>query len=143
MSTKATEKKWKGELKNATPLEYIVFKNVPMRSSKHGDAIDLDLSVLEILAAKAVIETFVPLRGKEVRFLRKVLGLSYEKFAGPMDLSAATVMKWERAEDDRLHLVNEVAVRTFVAERLGLHVDAAFSKLVGGHTPEVLELKAS
>jgi DNA-binding transcriptional regulator YiaG len=143
MATKASGKKWKGELKNATPLEYIVFKNVPMRSSKHGDVVDIDLGVLEQLAAKAVVETLLPLRGKEVRFLRKVLGLSYEKFAGPMDLSAATVMKWERAETNRLHLVNEVAVRSFVAERLGLHVDSVFSKLVGGHTPEVLELKAS
>ena len=142
MSTKAKGKKWKGELKNATPLEYIVFKNVPMRSSKHGDVVDLDLAVLELLAATAVIELRIPLRGKEVRFLRKVLGLSYEKFAGPMDLSAATVMKWERAETDRLHMVNEVAVRTFVAERLGLHVDGIFSKLVGDRTPELLELKA-
>src|SRR5665213_1851243 len=122
MAAKASGKKWKGELKNATPLEYIVFKYVPMRSSKHGDIIDLDLEVLERLAAQAIGEQLVPLRGKEVRFLRKVMGLSYEKFAGPMDLSAATVMKWERAESDRLHLVNEVTVRAFVAERLGLHV---------------------
>lgn len=78
-----------------------------------------------------------------MRFLRKVLGLSYEKFAGPMDLSSATVMKWEKSETDRLHPVNEVAVRTYVAERLGLHVDGAFSKLVGGLTPKLLELKAS
>lgn len=136
-------KKWKGELKNATPLEYIVFMNVPMRSSDHGEVVDLDIEVLERLAATAVVENRVPLRGKEVRFLRKVLGLSYEKFAGPMDLSAATVMKWEKAENDRLHPVNEVAVRTYVAERLGLHVEGAFSKLVGGNTPQLLELKAS
>ena len=140
---KAMGKKWKGDLKNPTPLEYIVFKNVPMHSSKHGDVIDLDPGVLEMLAAKAVIEARIPLRGKEVRFLRKVLGLSYEKFAGPMDLSAATVMKWEKAEFDRLHLVNEVAVRAFVAERLGLHIEGVFSKLVGDRTPKVLELKAS
>lgn len=85
----------------------------------------------------------IPLRGKELRFLRKVLGLSYEKFAGPMGLSSATVMKWEKAEEARLHSVNEVAVRVFVAERLSLKVDGAFSKLVGGVTPKVLELKAS
>ncbi len=143
MATKTSGKKWKGELKDATPLEYIVFKNVPMRSSKHGDIVDLDLEVLERLAAQAVVEQLVPLRGKEVRFLRKVMGLSLEKFAGPLDLSAATVMKWERAELDRLHLVNEVTVRSFVAERLGLHITDAFSKLVSGHTPELLELKAS
>jgi DNA-binding transcriptional regulator YiaG len=143
MATKLSGKKWKGELKNATPLEYIVFKNVPMRSSKHGDIVDLNLEVLEKLAAQAVIEQLIPLRGKEVRFLRKVMGLSLEKFAGPLDLSAATVMKWERAESDRLHLVNEVAVRAFVAERLGLRVTDVFSKLVGGHTPELLKLKAS
>ncbi|PWU22308.1 MAG: hypothetical protein C5B49_00945 [Bdellovibrio sp.] len=142
MAIKAV-KRWKGELRNATSLEYIVFKNVPMRSSDHGDIVDLDIEILERLAATAVIETRVPLRGKEVRFLRKVLGLSYEKFAGPMDLSAATVMKWEKAETQRLHPVNEVAVRTYAAERLGLHVEGAFSKLIGKRTPQVLELKAS
>jgi DNA-binding transcriptional regulator YiaG len=140
---KRSIKKWKGELKNATPLEYIVFKNVPMHSSDHGDIIDLDIAVLEKLAAKAIIESRIPLRGKEVRFLRKVLGLSYEKFAGPMDLSAATVVKWEKAEQDRLHPVNEVAVRTYVAGRLGPHVNGVFSQLVGGSAPNVLELKAS
>jgi hypothetical protein len=77
----------------------------------------------------------VPLRGKKVRLLRKVPGLSYEKFAGPMDPSAATVMKWERAEKARLHLVNKIAVRAFVAGRLWLHVDALFLKLVGGIFP--------
>jgi hypothetical protein len=143
MTANRSRKRWKGELKNATPLEYIVFKNVPMRSSDHGDVVDLDVEVLELLAAKAVVETRVPLRGVEVKFLRKVLGLSLEKFAGPMGLSAATVMKWERQELGRLHAVNEVAVRTYVAERLGLHVDGLFSTLLGDRTPKILELKAS
>jgi len=137
------EKKWKEELKNVLPLEYIVFKNVPMKSSRHGALVDMDLSILEKMAAQRVIADLIPLRGREVRFLRKVLGLSLEKFAGELDLSAATILKWERAELQRLHLVNEIAVRSFVAEGLGIRLDFQFSELITQKFPNLIKLKAS
>ncbi len=46
-------KRWKEDLKSLVGLDYILFKNVPMRPSEHGP----------------VIEHRIPIRGKEVKFL--------------------------------------------------------------------------
>ena len=124
-------KKWKENLDGLVPLEYIHFKNVPMKDSKHGPVIDLDPALLERLAAVALIKEKIPLRGKEVFFLRKVIGLSMEKFAAKFGLSSGTVFHWEKNELERLSTVNELAVRTFVAEELGVAISGKFSELLG------------
>ncbi|MFN3453831.1 MAG: helix-turn-helix domain-containing protein [Pseudobdellovibrio sp.] len=133
-------KTWKQNLKNMVPLDYIVFIDVPMKSSAKGDFIDLKPEVLDFLAAKAILQNKIPLRGKEVNFLRKVLGLSLEKFANKLDLSSGTVFHWEKSENTRLSLVNEVAVRVFTAEQLNIEISPKFSDLVGVN---VRELKVS
>lgn len=125
-------KKWRETLKDLVPLEYIIFVDVPMKDSKHGPVIDLDSALLDTMAAKAVIQELIPLRGKEVHFLRKVLGLSMEKFAAKLELSSGTVFHWEKAANDRLAVVNELAVRSFVAEQLGIEISGKFSDMIGG-----------
>lgn len=124
-------KKWKEDLDGLVPLEYIHFKNVPMKESKHGPVIDLDPSILEKLAAAAILKEKIPLRGLEVHFLRKVMGLSMEKFAGKLGLSSGTIFHWEKDELERLSTVNELAVRSFVAEELGVEISGKFSELLG------------
>lgn len=124
-------KKWKEDLDGLVPLEYIHFKNVPMKESKHGPVIDLDPSILEKLAAMAILKEKIPLRGLEVHFLRKVIGLSMEKFAGRLGLSSGTIFHWEKNELDRLSTVNELAVRSFAAEELGVEISGKFSELIG------------
>ena len=124
-------KKWKEDLDGLVPLEYIHFKNVPMKESKHGPVIDLDPSILEKLAAVAILKEKIPLRGKEVHFLRKVVGLSMEKFAGKLGLTSGTIFHWEKDELERLSTVNELAVRTFVAEELEVEISGKFSELLG------------
>ena len=136
-------KKWKEDLNIITPLEYIIFKDVPMKSSSHGEIIDTDIHELELMAAKALIEMGVPLRGRELSFLRKVMGLSYEKFAGPLGLSAATIMHWEKSKNDRLHEINEVGVRAYLAELLDLKIEGKFSSLLGNKKTTKIEIKAS
>ncbi|MGE0633687.1 MAG: helix-turn-helix domain-containing protein [Pseudobdellovibrionaceae bacterium] len=135
-------KKWKENLKGLTSLEYISFENVPMRESKHGAVIDLDPEVLENLAAKAVIYHRIPLRGKEVKFLRKAIGLSLEKFAGQLGLTSGSVFHWEKLEEQRLAPVNEAAVRAFVAEKLGVKISGKFSLLLGDKIQKI-KVKAS
>ncbi len=136
-------KKWKEKkLTNLTPLEYIIFKNVPMKDSVHGPIIDLPPDILDKLAASAIILERIPLRGKEVKFLRKVIGLSLERFSGKLGLSSGTVFHWEKSENNRLALVNEVAVRTFVAEELEIKISSKFSDLIGDKIHEIL-LRAS
>jgi len=124
-------KKWKEDLDGLVPLEYIHFKNVPMKESKHGPVIDLDPSILEKLAAMAILKEKIPLRGLEVHFLRKVIGLSMEKFAGRLGLSSGTIFHWEKDELERLSTVNELAVRSFAAEELGIEISGKFSDLIG------------
>lgn len=135
-------KKWKENFDNLVALEYIRFLNVPMKSSKHGPLIDLPPHTLDQLAAIAVIKERIPLRGKEVKFLRKVIGLSLEKFAGKMGLSSGTVFHWEKSEENRLAPVNEAAVRSFIAEELKIDISGKFSQLLG-EGPYHLDVKAS
>ncbi len=124
-------KKWKEDLEGLTPLEYIYFKNVPMKQTKQGPVIDMDPAILDRLAAVAIIKEKIPLRGIEVHFLRKVIGLSMEKFANKLGLTSGSIFHWEKAELERLSTVNELAVRSFVAEELGIEISGKFSDLIG------------
>jgi DNA-binding transcriptional regulator YiaG len=124
-------KKWKEDMAGLCGLDYIEFQNVPLVSSQYGPVIDLKPHVLEHLAAKAVLQNRIPIRGKELKFFRKILGLSYEKFAAKLGLTSGTVFHWEKAQDDRLTPVNEIAVRALVAEELGIEISGKFSELLG------------
>lgn len=137
-------KRWKQDVKGIGGLDYIIFKNVPMRESKWGDVIDFNPGVMEKLAAQAIIEQRVPIRGREVKFLRKCLGLSLEKFATEIDLNPSTVFKWEHKADERLHSLNEVSVRSFFAEKLSIDMPGKYSELIGTEElPDKIILKAS
>jgi DNA-binding transcriptional regulator YiaG len=134
----------KTKIDNYAGFPYISLINVPLKKSKHGKVIDVDPSKLELLVSKAIIEKLIPIHGKELKFLRKGLGLSLEKFANQIGLASTSVFKWEKADTERLHPINEVAVRAFIAEKLGLKLSATFTALKGTeHTPAHIELKAS
>jgi len=135
-------KKWKENLDGLVSLEYIHFINVPMKESKHGPVIDLAPNQLEKLAATAVIVHRIPLRGKEVKFLRKMVGLSLEKFANKLGLTSGSVFHWEKAEDQRLAPVNEAPVRALIAEELEIEISGKFSDLLGEKIHDI-KVKAS
>jgi DNA-binding XRE family transcriptional regulator len=135
-------KRWKEDLEGLVPLEYIKFLNVPMYESEYGSVIDLPPHFLEKLAAEAVIKERIPLRGKEVKFLRKTLSLSLEKFANKIGLTSGAIFRWEQDRETQLIPVNEIAVRTFMAEALGIEIAGKFSELVGTQEHAIL-LKAS
>ena len=121
-----------------------IFQNVPMRESKWGDVIELKESIMEKLAAEAIITHRIPLRGCEVKFLRKALGLTYERFAAELGVSPSTACKWEQKPDGRLHSFNEAALRAFFAEKLDLEISGKLSELIGTEeSPDELVLKAS
>ena len=137
-------KRWKEDIKGIGGLEYIIFKNVPMRESKYGDIIDFNGGLMEKMAAEAIIQGRIPLRGLEVNFLRKTLGLSLDRLAKDLNLTAAAVRKWELKETERLHLINEAAVRSLFAEKLGIALSGKFSELIGiEKSPNEVVLKAS
>ena len=74
--------------------------------------------------------------------MRKALGLSLEKFANKLGLTSGSVFHWEKAEDQRLTPVNEVAVRSLAAEELDLEISGKFSALLGDKIHD-LRVKAS
>jgi hypothetical protein len=123
-------------------LDY-VYLIVPVLKLKGGEEmIDLPMGLIDKGIAFKLIEDRVPIRGAEVLFLRKALGLSLKDWADKFGLSAAGVLKWERALDKRLAPVNEAAVRAFCAERLGVELEGTLSEIVADdQTPKKLSVK--
>ena len=121
-------------------LEYVEIKNLPVRASKElGEIVTAKLGEVERLVAAEILRRHVPLRGREVEFLRKTLDLSMEKFASKLGLTSGTILRWEREKTRRLSQINEYAVRGFVAEALDLVIPIKFSDLTeGSKTPEKL-----
>ncbi len=124
------------KLDNFCGIEYLTLDHVPMYDDKDlGTVIDMPPEEMEMLAAQAIIRNFLPIRGKEVHLLRSAIGLSLEKFARLFNLSAGTVLSWEKAKDERMSLPNELAVRLCVAEKLLLAIPSDYSKLVHAEAP--------
>jgi DNA-binding transcriptional regulator YiaG len=112
-------------------LDYVYLENVPVRQTKHGEVLDADLAVIEREIASEIVRQGIPIRGAEVRFLRKSLGMSMERFGRLLGLSPPAILKWERESQKRLHPTNEVAVRALMAEQLGVIVEGKFTVLRG------------
>jgi DNA-binding transcriptional regulator YiaG len=125
-------------------LDYVYLENVPIRQTRHGDVVAADLSLIERKIAEEIVRQGIPIRGGEVRFLRKSLAVSLQAFGRFLGLSAPAVLKWERARIKRLNPVNEVAVRALMAERLGITLEGKFTVLKGnGETPARLSLRVA
>ncbi len=124
-------------------LNYVYLENIPVRRTSHGEVIAADLSIVEREIAKEIIRRGIPLRGAEVQFLRKTLGMSMQRFGRPLGLSAPAIMKWEKARTKRLAPINEVAVRALIAEQLDIRLDGRFKVLLGiSETPEQMMVNA-
>lgn len=112
-------------------LDYVYLHEVPICETSHGEVLAVEPSLIELDIAREVVSRGVPIRGAEVQFLRKSLGLSLEKFGTLLGLSAPAILKWERARTRRLAPINEVAVRALMAERLGIEMTGSFTVLKG------------
>ncbi len=115
-------------------LDYVYLKNVPVRQTSHGPVVDADMAHVEREVAAEIVRQGIPIRGAEVQFLRKTLGMSLERFGKCLGLSAPAILKWERARAKRLAPINEVAVRALIAERLNILIEGKFTVLKGRET---------
>ena len=134
------KKYWTENLDGWDGLDYVKLLGVPMRKSRLGPVVDLRPLALERTVASALIRSRIPLSGHEVRFLRKTVGLSLDKFARKLGLTSGAIFHWEKAANDRLVPINEVGVRILCAEELGVEMSAKLSHLIG-IGPEVLTLE--
>lgn len=133
-------------LKGVGSLNYIEVRDVPMRvDAELGNLIVSHvIERVEKLAAQALVTNNIPIRGKEVYFIRNAFSLSQREFAEKLQLSHVAIFKWEKAKNRRLDLVNEVAVKALVSGMLGLDVSASLDTLVGhGAVPKRLVIEYS
>ena len=123
-------------------LDYVYVRAPVLRADDGEEYIDLPMGTIEREIAIKIIDARVPIRGQEVTFIRKTLGLTLKDWAAEFGLSAAGVLKWEKAKETRLAKVNEAAVRALAAEKLGIDIPSGWSKLVAKKdTPKRLSLK--
>ena len=121
-------------------LDYIFIK-APVKMVAGEEVIDLPMGIIDEEIAVKLIEDRVPIRGLEVKFLRKALGYTLKNWAAEFGLSAAGVLKWERSSKTRLSKVNEAAIRSFCAEKLEIEISSEWSSLVANEkTPKKLSL---
>jgi DNA-binding transcriptional regulator YiaG len=131
-------------IKGVGNLDYPEVHGVPMLiDEKYGESIHAQvLGEVEQQVAAEIVSRQLPIRGAEVVFLRKALGLSRLEFAKGLSLSDVAVLKWERAADKRLAPINEVAVRAYFAQRLKLKLEGTFDALIGHEsTPKKLVIQ--
>jgi putative zinc finger/helix-turn-helix YgiT family protein len=72
---------------------------------------------LHRIIANAIIKKKTLLSGKEVRFLRKQMGLSAKELAGVLDVTPVTVSRWEN-ESEPLGVANDKLIRMFYIQML-------------------------
>lgn len=125
----------KKDLKGHGGLEWLTIKNVPyLEHEKYGLTIHYDvLKVCDLLASLYILEhqDKVPIRGKEVTFIRKSFGLSLMKFAEIFGMSDVGILKWEKEKTNQpLDLLAQVGVRLALADLLKKGIkQASLSKM--------------
>ena len=125
------------KIKNYGGLEYVVIK-----TKKDSIPFDLSKKIEHEIAIK--ILQFYPIRGKELFFLRKMIGLSCSKMSTEMggDIDPSTISRFERKQDERLSPINEVYFRSYFLEKLEIKMDAKRSKLLPSSCEDIIELAA-
>lgn len=72
---------------------------------------------LHHVIAKAIIDRPTPLRGQDVRFLRKILDLSQVDMGKLLGVDRATVIRWEKGRDKPVGMMADLALRQTYAAR--------------------------
>jgi DNA-binding transcriptional regulator YiaG len=118
-------------MKNFGGLNWVTVIGITSKKTKYGEGIEADfLKKIEEQVATFIVQKRVPIRGMEVEFLRKTFGYSLGRIGAELGYSSSAILKWERAKEKRLDKVNEIAMRTWAADRLKLEISGRLSKLV-------------
>ena len=124
-------------------LEYVYLVNVPIGKDGKEEFIDLPPEEIDRMIAVEIIRQKVPLRGKEVLFLRKALKMNRNRWAEKLGVTASGILRWEEAGEKRMSKINEAAIRMLCAEELGIKLEPKWSRLATTEElPERLEVAA-
>ncbi len=110
-----------------------VLVNAPLLQCPKCGAVHVPGHVLDFLipALAAKVVAVSELAANETKFLRKVIGLTQNELADRLELSRATVARWE-ADDSVLAGTNSFALRALVAMHLMQDRPSLASELVPG-----------
>ena len=113
------------------PIELI---DCPMKKMLGEWVIDINLNALQLLVFKGLIHKPSPLTGREMRFMRKFMGLTTEELGKKLDVSHAAVVKWEK-EKPKMSLVTDVYIRMlFMGMLKDMEIHSIFTEI----KPEIL-----
>jgi DNA-binding transcriptional regulator YiaG len=99
------------------PVELI---DCPMKKIHDEWVLDINMAALQRFVFQGLIHKPYPLTGKEIRFMRKFLGLSTTEFGDKLGVSHATVVKWEN-EQSKIAPAQESYIRLFLCELFNEH----------------------
>ncbi|MFW7382161.1 MAG: helix-turn-helix domain-containing protein [Oligoflexus sp.] len=124
-------------------LEYVYIINAPIGIDEGEEYIDLPPEQIDRMIAAEIVRQGVPIRGREVLFLRKALKMNRNQWAEKLGVTASGILRWEQGNDKRLSKINEVAIRMLCAEELGVELEGKWSAVVTGNDlPVRLEVAA-
>lgn len=110
-------------------FEYITLRDVPIKLLGFPDTqYEIRSKTIKVIIAKIILTHTIPIRGKELKYLREVADYSQEKLAAQLGITASAVCRWERNKKERLSLINEIAVRFFFIEKFKLKERIRFSQ---------------
>lgn len=124
-------------------LEYVTVMGIPTKKKGKHEVLAIDHGVIEQLVAKEILKLGIRFRGKEVKFLRKVLGLSLEKMAAKIHLTSGAIQRWEKKKEEPISPVNEIALRAFFCDQFGISIPAHFNDFLGKESYEPIKLKVA
>ncbi len=124
-------------------LEYVYLINAPIGVDSGEEYIDIPPAQIDRMIAVEIIRQGVPMRGREVLFLRKALKMNRNQWATKLGITASGILRWEQTDKKRLSRINEVAIRMLCAEELGIKLQGKWSAVVTENDlPERLEVAA-
>jgi DNA-binding transcriptional regulator YiaG len=101
-------------------LEYLKVKDLPVLDIQWKGFLSFNWQKIKMIGVKKILEQNIPFRGKEVNFIRTTLGLTLRELARKTGCTAPTILNWEKQKNVRLALPNEVTLRLFFAQLLGV-----------------------
>lgn len=128
-------------------MEYVTaYLRVSSVHPEHGPLIHAQTFIqVDQQVCAELIKQGVPIRGIELRFMRKTLGLSYRELGNMLELSHSAVAKWEKEKKkQRLEPINEAALRSLFAQLMKISIPGWFDSLKGtGKPPRKIEVRAA
>lgn len=141
MQKRELKKNWIENISGWSGLSYVVLLGMPMKRSKDSGVPDMPDDKINKLIAQKIIQSQVPIKGRELQILRAATRLSLNSFANKIGVTYGAVYYWEKNIKKRLQPFQEVAIRLLCAEELNFEASNKYSELVGNEYFEKLEVQ--